>query len=390
MPVARSIRSLLVFVVLAAAIGGAIYYWQSRGGSQPQDRFKTQPVDRGDIVKTISANGTLSPVVLVNVGTQVSGTVKRLNADFNSRVKEGQILAELDPALFEAQLKQDQANVASAEANLVLMRAKEERARSLQQKGFISQDAVDQARQQLDSARAQLKLAQAQLTRSRTNLNYSVIRSPIAGVVVARNVDVGQTVAASFQTPVLFQIAGDLKQMQIETSVAEADIGDLRIGLPVRFSVDAFSERQFEGRVKQVRLNPTVQQNVVTYNVVVAVENPDEVLLPGMTAHVQVTVSRHENVLRVSNAALRYKPLKEEGGEEAGKNNNKKKEKGQAGATVFLLDNGKPKAVKIKPGISDGSYTEVLGGGLKEGDLLVTREVGGKKEKQGGFGFRMM
>ncbi|MCE5181037.1 MAG: efflux RND transporter periplasmic adaptor subunit [Betaproteobacteria bacterium] len=385
MPVARSIRNLLVFVGLAVAVSGGVYYWQQHKNGQPQDRFKTQPVDRADIVQSISANGTLSPVVLVNVGTQVSGTVKLLNADFNSRVKDGQVLAELDPSLFEAQLKQDQANVANAEANLVLMRAKDERAHTLQQKGFISQDAVDLAKQQLDSAQAQRKLAQAQLTRSRTNLNYSVIRSPISGVVVARNVDVGQTVAASFQTPVLFQIAGDLKQMQIETSVAEADIGNLKIGLPVRFTVDAFLDKQFEGRVKQIRLNPSIQQNVVTYNVVVAVENPDEVLLPGMTAHVQVTVSRHENVLRVSNAALRYKPAKEEGSEATGK-----KEKSRGGATVFRLDNDKPVAIKLKPGISDGSYTEVLDGELKEGDLLITRETGAKKDKSGGFGFRMM
>lgn len=388
MPSTRSIRIPLVILALIVAAGGAYYYWQSQSANQSQERYKTQAVDRGDIVQSISANGTLSPVVLVNVGTQVSGTVKKLNADFNSRVNEGQILAELDPALFDAQLRQDQANVANAEANLVLMRAKEERARSLQLKGFISQDAVDQARQQLESAQAQLKLAQAQLARSRTNLNYSVIRSPISGVVVARNVDVGQTVAASFQTPTLFQIAGDLKQMQIETSVAEADIGNLNIGLPVRFTVDAFSDRQFAGKVKQVRLNPTVQQNVVTYNVVVAVDNPDEVLLPGMTAHVQVTVSRLENVLRVPNAALRFKPLKEEGGEAAGKNN--KKEKGRGGATVYRLDRGEPKPVRIKAGISDGTYTEVLGDDLKPGESLVVRETGTKKDKGAGFSLRMM
>lgn len=387
MPSIRSLRIPLVILALIAAAGGA-YYWQKQSANPSQEKYKTQVVDRGDIVQSISANGTLSPVVLVNVGTQVSGTLKRLNADFNSRVKEGQVLAELDPALFDAQLRQDQANVANAEANLVLMRAKEERARSLKQKGFISQDAVDQARQQLDSALAQIKLAQAQMTRSRTNLNYSVIRSPISGVVVARNVDVGQTVAASFQTPVLFQIAGDLKQMQIETSVAEADIGNLRIGLPARFSVDAFADRQFVGKVKQIRLNPTVQQNVVTYNVVVAVDNPDEVLLPGMTAHVQVIVSRHENVLRVPNAALRFKPLKEEGNEAAGKNN--KKEKGRSGATVYRLDQGEPKPVKIKAGISDGTYTEVLGDGLKPGESLVVREIGAKKDKGTGFSLRMM
>jgi HlyD family secretion protein len=258
----------------------------------------------------------------------------------------------------------------------------------LQQKGFISQDGVDQARQQLESGLAQLKLTQAQLARSRTNLNYSVIRSPISGVVVARNIDVGQTVAASFQTPTLFQIAGDLKQMQIETSVAEADIGNLRTGLAVRFTVDAFSDRQFEGRVKQVRLNPTVQQNVVTYNVVVAVDNPDEVLLPGMTAHVQVTVSCHENVLRVPNAALRFKPLKEESGAAAGKNNGK--EKGRGGATVYRLDSGEPKPVRIKAGISDGTYTEVLGDELKPGESLVVREIGAKKDKGAGFSLRMM
>ena len=388
MPSLRSIRIPLVILALILAAGGA-YYWKSRSAGPSQEKYKTQAVDRGDIVQSISANGTLSPVVLVNVGTQVSGTLKRLNADFNSRVKEGQVLAELDPALFNAQLGQDQANVANAEANLVLMRAKEERARTLKQKGFISQDAVDQARQQLDSARAQFKLAQAQLTRSRTNLNYSVIRSPISGVVVARNIDVGQTVAASFQTPTLFQIAGDLKQMQIETSVAEADIGNLNIGLPVRFSVDAFADRQFAGKVKQIRLNPTVQQNVVTYNVVVAVDNPDEALLPGMTAHVQIIVSRHENVLRVPNAALRFKPLKEEGGETAGRNGNRK-EKARGGATVYRLDTGEPKPVKIKAGISDGVYTEVLGDDLKPGEPLVVRETGAKKEKGSGFGFRIM
>jgi len=387
MPSTRSLRIPLVILALIVAAGGA-YYWQKQGANPSQEKYKTQAVDRGDIVQAISANGTLSPVVLVNVGTQVSGTLKRLNADFNSRVKEGQILAELDPALFDAQLRQDQANVANAEANLVLMRAKEERARSLKQKGFISQDAVDQARQQLDSALAQIKLAQAQLTRSRTNLNYSVIRSPISGVVVARNIDVGQTVAASFQTPTLFQIAGDLKQMQIETSVAEADIGNLMIGLPARFSVDAFADRQFVGKVKQIRLNPSVQQNVVTYNVVVAVDNPDEALLPGMTAHVQVIVSRHENVLRVPNAALRFKPLKEEGGEAAGKNN--KKEKGRNGATVYRLDQGEPKPVKIKAGISDGTYTEVLGDNIKPGEPLVVREMGAKKDKGTGFSLRMM
>lgn len=374
-------------MILLAAAAGGWYLWQTRLAGQSQENYKTQAVDRGDIVQTISANGTLSPVVLVNVGTQVSGTVMKLHVDFNDRVRAGQVLAELDPALFEAQLRQDEANLLNMRANLKFARAKEERTRGLFQKGFVSQDALDQVVQQLESAQAQLALVEAQVQKDRTNLHYTVIKSPINGVVVARNVDVGQTVAASFQTPTLFQIAQDLRKMQIDTSMAEADVGNLKIGLPVRFTVDAFLDRRFVGAVKQIRLNPTTQQNVVTYDVVVAVDNADEVLLPGMTAHVEVTVSRHENVLRVPNAALRFKPVKEEGNEAAGKN---RKEKSRSGATVYRLEQGEPKQVKVKTGISDGTYTEVLGDGIKAGDLLVTREIGGKKEKSGAFQLRMM
>jgi HlyD family secretion protein len=366
-----------------ATAGGGWYYWRQRA-IQPQERYKTQQADRGDIVQTISANGTLNPVVLVNVGTQVSGTVKRLHADFNDPVRSGQVLAELDPALFEAQLRQDEANLLNARANFTFAQAKEERTRNLFRKGFVSPDALDQAVQQLETARAQVALAQAQVERDRTNLRYTVIRSPIDGVVVARNVDVGQTVAASFQTPTLFQIAKDLRDMQIDTSMAEADIGGVEIGMPVRFTVDAFPDRRFEGTVRQIRLNPTVQQNVVTYNVVVAVDNADGKLLPGMTAHVEVTVGRRNNVLRVPNAALRFKPEKEEN------EGPRKNRSGQAGPTVYRLEQGRLKPVKLRLGISDGSYTEVVEGDLRAGDQLVTREIGARKEKPAGFGFRVM
>jgi HlyD family secretion protein len=252
-------RILTVIAVLAVSGSLAWFIW-GRNGADNAQRYRTAEVERGDIVQSIAANGTLNPVVLVNVGTQVSGTVKKLAADFNDRVKPNQVLAELDPALFRAQLKQSEANLANARANLELAVAREKRNRDLYQKKFISSDALDQAVQTLESAKAQVMLAQAQVEKDRTNLAYSVIRSPISGVVVARNVDVGQTVAASFQTPTLFQIAKDLREMQIDTTVAEADVGAVQMGQKVKFSVDAFPERNFVGQVNQIRLNPTIQQ----------------------------------------------------------------------------------------------------------------------------------
>ena len=377
------IRTLLTALLLLAAMAGGIAWWKQNRNAPPAEKYKTQTVERGNVMQTISANGTLNPVTMVNIGTQVSGTVKKLHVDFNSLVKPGQVLAELDPALFEAQHRQDQANLAAARANLELARAKEQRARLQFQKGFISADAIDQAKQQLDAALAQIAVTEAQLERGRTNLRYTVIRSPISGVVVARSVDVGQTVAASFQTPTLFQIAGDLKDMQIETSIAEADIGSIRIGQAVNFSVDAFAERQFAGKVKQIRLNPTVQQNVVTYNVVVAVSNTDGLLLPGMTGHVQISTGKRDNVLRVPNAALRFKPKKDNGEETPVKKGEKR-----SGATVYRLEHGEPQAVKVKTGLSDGTFTEILDGEVREGDQLVTRELGQKK-KEGNFGLRL-
>ncbi|MBI5936415.1 MAG: efflux RND transporter periplasmic adaptor subunit [Betaproteobacteria bacterium] len=376
-------KPILIVLILVVAIGGG-YVWRQMNSAGQQSSYKTQAVDRGDIAETISANGTLNPVVLVNVGTQVSGSIKRLHADFNSAVKKGQVLAELDPALIEAQLRQDQANLANAEANLNLARAKDKRAKELFQQKFVSQDALDQARQALDSALAQADLARAQIARSRTNLAYTVIRSPVDGVVVARNIDVGQTVAASFQTPTLFQIAGDLKAMQIDTSVAEADIGKVQIGQTAKFGVDTFAEREFAARIKQIRLNPTVQQNVVTYNVVLEVDNPEGKLLPGMTAHVSINVGRHADVLRVPNAALRFKPKAEE--KEGGKNGGRKK----LGAQVYRVVDGQPVPVKVKVGATDGSFTELKGDELKAGDAVIVREIGaGKGDPNKKFQLRM-
>ncbi|MEO7560020.1 MAG: efflux RND transporter periplasmic adaptor subunit [Nitrosospira sp.] len=374
-------RLLILMVSLLSALIG-FWYWQTKPDSK-QERYKTQAVDRGDIVQNISANGTLNPVVLVNVGTQVSGTVYRLYADFNDRVEEGQILAELDPALFQAQLRQSEANVVNGRTALKLAKNKMTRNRALVEQGFISPDALDAVEQQLEAARAQLAVSEAQLARDRTNLNYSVIRSPISGVVIARNVDIGQTVAASFQTPTLFQIAKDLRQMQIDTSVAEADIGQLHLGQVVNFTVDAFQEREFTGTVKQVRLNPTIQQNVVSYNVIVAVSNDDGVLLPGMTANVRFTVNQKNDVLRVPNAALRYKPAETDSDSvtttvrQPGKH------------VVYRLEESKPIPISVKTGIADNNFTEILEVEIKEGDKLIIRDVADKDKSASKLKFRM-
>ena len=252
-------RKWAIAGMLALAVGAWYLYGVLSPREDLKNRYKTQAVDQGDIRQIITANGTLNPVVLVNVGTQVSGTVKALHADFNERVTPGQVLVELDPPLFRAALAQSQANLLNAQANLTLAKAKEARARDLLAKNFISQTAMDEAAQAYEGAQAQVAQARAQVERDSTNLRYSVIRSPISGVVVARNVDVGQTVAASFQTPTLFQIAKDLRDMQIDSSVSEADVGAIEVGDKVKFTVDAFPERDFVGKVRQIRLNPTVQ-----------------------------------------------------------------------------------------------------------------------------------
>jgi HlyD family secretion protein len=374
----------LLSLALAGAVFAAAYSWWPRANQQPAERYRTQTVDRGDIQQVISANGTLNPVVLVNVGTQVSGTIQRLHADFNDSVSAGQVLAELDPSLFQAQLAQSRGSLANARAALKLAQANERRGRDLFGKDYIARSELDQAVQALESAKAQVSGAEGQVKRDQTNLDYSVIRSPVSGVVISRNVDVGQTVAASFQTPTLFSIAQDLKKMQIYTTVAEADVGGIREGLPVRFNVDAFADREFQGKVRQVRLNPQIQQNVVTYNVVVEVDNRDEILLPGMTAFVRIVVDERRSVLRMPQAALRFRP---EGA--AGPKRGRGGEK-----TVYRLAGNQPQPAPVRTGIADGKYAEVVGNDWREGDAVIVEDLqepkkdAAKTQQPGGFRLR--
>lgn len=374
----------LTLVLLALAVAGYVWY-RSGQPAQAESAFLTENVDRGDIVQTVSANGTLNPLTLVSVGTQVSGTVRKLHADFNQQVQKGQVLLELDDALYAAAVRQSEASVRNQQAALDLARANEARMQSLYAQEYVSRLELEQTLQARKSSEAQVDQARAQLARDRANLNYSVIRSPVSGVVVARQVDLGQTVAASFQTPELFRIAQDLSRMQIHSSFAEADVGQIRVGQHAQFSVDAYPSRQFQAVVQQIRLNPTVQQNVVTYDIVLDVDNPEHILLPGMTAYVSVTLSEQKDVLRVPNAALRYRPAQQDG-ESNGK---LRRDRNTSTRNVYVLRNGKPEAVAIEPGITDSRYTAVLSGALQPGEPLVVGDALAASAKGSSSGVRM-
>jgi HlyD family secretion protein len=384
-------KIIIIFAIIVAVAGW--FAWTKYAKADDVQKYKTVTLANGDVTQSASANGTLNPVTLVSVGTQVSGTVMQLKADYNDKVKAGQILAILDPSLLDAQITSSKASVESAKSSLDLAVANQKRAQELFKSEYISKQDLDIAEQALKAAKASYIQAKAQLSRDTTNLSYSVIKSPVSGIVIDRQIDVGQTVAASFQTPTLFKIAKDLSKMQIDSSFAEADVGQIKVGQKVKFSVDAFGSRVFDGVVSQIRLNAQNVQNVVTYDVVISVQNPDEILFPSMTAYVNVIIAERENVLLVPNAALRYKPKdfkKENHRKTTGDANQtvKKdisKSNEQKRATVFVLKDGKPEAVRIKIGITDNKFTEILSDNLKVGDQIITDEVeqGGGKGRSG-------
>ncbi|MFZ6711447.1 efflux RND transporter periplasmic adaptor subunit [Undibacterium sp. TC9W] len=407
MPVFTKKRVFVAIALLLVAGAVATYYQRENNKAKEEEpKYKTAVVDKGNITQTVTASGTLNPVALINVGSQVSGTVVELKADFNDRVKQGQVLLKLDPTIFNAQIKQSEASLASAEASKRLAQATLERNQKLVTQNYISGTAMDQAKREVEVADANIKLARAQLDRVKADLNNSVIRSPIDGVIIKRTIDMGQTVAASFQTPNLFQIARDLTKMQIDTSVSEADVGLLKDGLPARFVVDAYPDREFEAKLRQFRLAANVQQNVVTYNVVLDVDNKDELLKPGMTAQVRLVVGSRENVVRIPTAALRYKPSEEEQAKEAKALKDKEKNAGGSATAstaasanlpapevdddvafrtkkdltrTFKLykldDKNQAKTVDVKIGLSNFKYTEVISGDLKPGDKVITRAL---------------
>ena len=381
MKINKKIALATVALILAAA---GWFGWNKYEEKDPSQRYKSATVVLGDITQSASANGTLNPVILVNVGTQVSGTVKKLMVDFNDKVKAGQTLAVLDPEMLNAQIRQSKAGVESARSSLELALANEARAVQLYKSEYISRQDYDAAIQASKAAKASLEMASASLQKDRTNLGYSIIKSPVSGVVIDRQIDIGQTVAASFQTPTLFKIAQDLTKMQIDSSFAEADIGKIKVGQKVQFTVDAFENKRFEGVVKQVRLNATTVSNVITYDVVISVENPDYILVPSMTAYVNVIIAQKSNVLLIPNAALRYRPkdFVPEKKRDAKSPEHKKGEQNMK--TIFVLRDGKPVALKVKIGITDNKLTEILSNELKAGDQVVTDENIGAEGKSSG------
>jgi HlyD family secretion protein len=356
------------------------------------ENYQVAVVTRGPITQAVTATGTLNPVVNVQVGSQVSGNIAKLFADFNSQVKAGQVVAQIDPALFQATVTQAEGDLASAQAALELARLNATRTQDLFAKKTSSKADLDQAVATLHQSEANVKIKQGALDKAKADLEHCTITSPIDGVVISRSVDVGQTVAASLQAPVIFQIANDLTKMQIDANVAEADVGVLEVGQDIDFTVDAFPMRTFHGKVVQVRNAPITVQNVVTYDTVIGVNNPDLKLKPGMTANVSIIIAHKDNVLQLKNAALRYRPADAAAGPMAGpgmgSNQSKPRapggaqrgggrERGSSERTVYVLSGGRPQPVQIKTGISDGVVTEVTEG-LKEGNRVVTAELASK------------
>jgi HlyD family secretion protein len=373
----------MVLILLVVVIGlGSYLLWQRHKSEARADKYRTEKVEIGTIVQTVAATGALNPVTLVTVGTQISGKVQKINVDFNDRVTKGQVLLELDPKILVANLEQSAAGVKKAQASLDLAIANEKRGQLLYKTKDLSRQDFEQLQQIRKSAAADLENAKAQMDSDKTNLSYATIVSPVSGVVVDREVDVGQTVAASFQTPVLFKIAENLVKMQIDSSYAEADIGNIKPGQAAIFTVDAYPERKFNGVVKQIRLNPTIQQNVVTYDVVVLVDNPDGVLLPGMTAYVNITTAEHKDVLMVPNSALRFKPHRQ------GKTEIAKAAPGMG--TVYKSVDGRAEAVICKLGITDNKNTEITSDQLKVDDVIIIDEKTTSGETpSSGMRFRM-
>jgi HlyD family secretion protein len=364
---------IIAFVVRQCRNGGAANY-------------QTATITRGPITQAVTATGTLNPVVNVQVGSQVSGNIAKLFVDFNSQVKAGQVVAQIDPALFQATVTQAEGDLANAQAALELAKVNAKRTQDLFAKKTSSEADVDQAMATLHQAEANVKIKQGALDKAKADLDHCTITSPIDGVVISRNVDVGQTVAASLQAPVIFAIANDLTKMQIDANVAEADVGVVKVDQNVDFTVDAFPMQTFQGKVVQVRNAPITVQNVVTYDTVIGVSNPDLKLKPGMTANVAIIVAHKDDVLQIKNAALRYRPpdatpvetkrtSTSRPGRPGGGGSGPGRE-GRAERTVYVLPSGasRPKPVQIKTGISDGTTTEVIEG-LKEGDRVVTAEI---------------
>jgi len=433
-----------VLLIAVTALGAIGYFVFGDRNGDSELSFETAKVDRGRIIAKVTATGTLSPLVTVQVGSQVSGRILALYVDFNSPVKKGEVIARIDPQFFQAEVQQAKANLSAARGNLTKAKAQAkdsqlqyERAEALAKQNLVAQADLDTAKATSEGAQATViasegavEQARASLNQAEINLAYTTIVSPTDGMVISRNVDVGQTVAASLQAPTLFSIAEDLRKMQVDSSVAEADVGKLSSGMEASFFVDAYPSERFTGTIRQIRNAPQTIQNVVTYDAVLDVSNPDMKLKPGMTANITFITSERDDVLRVPNSALRFRPPPEMleslskgsggrgGGDDAraqtgdargggggaaggGRRGGGGGERGQGGSgargtdgmpaapdrkTIWVLREGKPVPVTFKAGVSDGSLTEVAEGELSPGDQVITGVSGGSSRSNPGQG----
>lgn len=395
---------IFIIFFIVAVIGGGIWLYARAHRDVPQ--YQTETVAIGNLTNAVQATGTLNPVTNVLVGCQISGTISKIYVDYNSTVTNGELIAELDPATYKAQVEQSQANLANSKANLELQEVQAKRDSELFTNNLIDASDYDTAIATLHEAQASVQLNQAQVNMAKVNLGYCKIYSPVDGIVIVNNIEVGQTVAASFNTPELFQIANNLAQMQIDSSVAEADVGGVMPGQDVDFTVDAYPYRTFYGKVTQVRNSPTTVNNVVTYDCVISVTNADYKLKPGMTADVSIIIDRHKNVLEIPNGALRFRPPADavivtntppaqeaQSPAAAGAHPQWHMHSGGGPSpihTVYVLlgsgDDTKLEAVRIKTGITDGINTEVVSG-LKEGDKVVTSSLSGMADPSSGNPF---
>jgi HlyD family secretion protein len=411
----RPLRTFLLLSALVAVAASSWWFWRNRSGKDDEPKYRTEKVDRGTVQETVSATGAISAVITVQVGSQVSGIVSRLLVDFNSPVRKGQLLAELDPTPFQASVDQRRADLSRAEVQMRQAEIEFRRSERLLAEGLTPQADYDAAKAGFEAAKAQVEQARAAARQAEANLSYTKIYSPIDGVVVDRQYDVGQTVAASFQAPTLFTIAQDLTKMQVQADVDQADIGRVSVGQKARFTVDAYPGEEFEAEISQIRLNATANQNVITYPVILTVDNPGERLRPQMTANVTIVVSRWEDALRVPNAALRFRPGERDAEASAGppsmqraaadlaRGDGKGTGKGPAEGmkaleavstpaapplpqAVYVLGvDGEPKRTPIRAGATDGRYTVVAAGELKPGDTVITGLATAKSEFTGSF-----
>jgi HlyD family secretion protein len=365
------IAGLLSLLVVAAV---AVTWWALDGRSTVH--YVTASVAKGAVIRTVTSTGTVNPELTIIVGTAVSGIIKELNCDYNTLVKKGQVCAKIDPRPYQSVVDENRANLAVAkaqlekdQANLIYAKLALGRAATLLPTHAVSQDAYDSAKSTYDQALAQITFdeatiqqRQASLDAAQVNLDYTDIVSPVDGTVVSRNVTMGQTVAASFQTPTLFLIATDLTKMEVDANVSESDIGGIKIGNRATFTVDAYAKRTFEGTVSQVRQSPQTVQNVVTYDIVISVNNSDLTLMPGMTAASRIVVDQRNDVIRVPNQALRYVPKSLAGAAQSGQ------------TQIWVLRDGKPVPIAVVAGLDDDNFTEVVSGDVKPGDLVITAE----------------